>query len=152
MMRLAIFLCLFSAVLAAQGGDIVGRVYEYCDKTPLTLVNAELKNGNTLVQKKGVNANGIFRFVGVAPGTYVIEVSRKNYMFYPTVQSVTVESASGQKDIGGIGLYSSACLANLKTQDLERIATQVTTFSAPNREALVANLKILRSAVRSDEK
>jgi hypothetical protein len=153
MTRAIILICAVAAVLPGYSGEIVGRVYEHCDRTPLTLVKAELKNGESVVQSKTVNADGVFRFAGVAPGAYVVEVSRPNYMFYPTSQSVSVgEAADGNKDLGPIVLYSSSCLATLKTEDLKNIAVEVANRAGSNRQALVANLRVLRTAVRSDEK
>jgi len=89
----------------APAGVIIGRVVDAQFSTPLEYANVVLydSDGNEQITGSTTNADGVFRLMGVSPGTYRLEVSFMGY--YPTtIDTVRMVSSDEGVRIGTVEL------------------------------------------------
>lgn len=85
----------FGSLLAQNNKNITGTVTDAATSQPLPDAYLSLKANNVLVQRTLTDSRGKFSFTGVAPGIYMLEVSRVGYERAAVAVSLTETTTPG---------------------------------------------------------
>lgn len=121
--ELTLCLLLFLTGFIAVGGEVKGRLVDSKDKSALISATVRLVAQRDTTSVKGVicDADGRFRFTGVARGKYTLEAAYVGYS--PLRREVSVESRLAAVDLGDIALSENSVL--LKEAEVVGVRAEV---------------------------